>query len=66
MDTKKTMNEVQHAITEATMDMDTDAYCWFMRELAEWCNNMAYMQEYREPMNEDEEKLTTKSKKQNE
>lgn len=55
MDTKKTMNEVQHAITEATMDMDTDAYCWFMRELAEWCNNMAYMQEYREPMNEDEE-----------
>lgn len=42
------MRDMQRTINEATMEMDTDAYCWFMRELAEWCQTQADMQEYRE------------------
>lgn len=40
------MRETQRKITEATISMDTETYCWFMRELAEWCQTQAEMQEY--------------------
>ena len=42
------MRETQRSINEATMDMDTEADCWFMRELAQWCETQANLQEYRE------------------
>lgn len=48
MSTDVIMREVRRKINEATMDMDTDAYCWFMRELSEWCNTQANLQEYRD------------------
>ena len=48
MDTTPTMRETQRSINEATMDMDTETYCWFMRELAQWCETQANLQEYRE------------------
>lgn len=42
------MREVQRRINEATIDLETDTYCWFMRELAQWCEMQAEMQEYRD------------------
>ncbi len=46
MNTDSIMRETQRKITEATIDMETETYCWFMRELAGWCENQADCQEY--------------------
>lgn len=54
MSTDSTMRETQRKINEATINMDTEAYCWFMRELAEWCQTQADMQEYRDDVVYDE------------
>ena len=54
MSTDSMMRETQRKINEATIDMDTEAYCWFMRELAEWCQTQADMQEYRDDVVYDE------------
>ena len=48
MNTDPIMREMQRKLNEATMYMDTETYCWFMRELAQWCETQANMQEYRE------------------
>ena len=42
------MRELKRKINEATMEMDTEAYCWFMRELAERCETQANMAEFRD------------------
>ena len=46
MNTDAIMREVKRNINEATSELDTEPYCWFMRELADWCNTQADMQEY--------------------
>lgn len=56
MNTDPIMREIKRKINEATSELDTDAYCWFMRELADLCNTQADMQEYRDEfVNEDNE-----------
>lgn len=45
MSTDSMMREVKRKINEATMEMDNEAYCWFMRELADWCETQANMAE---------------------
>lgn len=46
MNTDAIMREVKRKINEATSELDTEQYCWFMRELSDWCNTQADMQEY--------------------
>ena len=46
MNTDAIMREVKRKINEATSELDTEPYCWFMLELADWCNTQADMQEY--------------------
>lgn len=48
MSTDSRMREVQRKINEATMEIDTEVYCWFMRELADWCETQASMAEFRD------------------
>ena len=48
MSTDSMMRELKRKINEATMEMDTEVYCWFMRELAEWCETQANMAEFRD------------------
>lgn len=49
------MREIQRHIKEATMELETDDFIWFLRELAEWCNSEADMQEYKFELTEDEQ-----------
>lgn len=46
MSTDSMMREVKRKINEAIMEMNTETYCWFMRELADWCETQANMAEY--------------------
>lgn len=48
MNTDAIMREIKRKINEATSELDTESYCWFMRELADWSNTQADMQEYRD------------------
>lgn len=48
MSTDSMMREVQRKINEATMEIDTEVYCWFMRELADWCETQAGMAKFRD------------------
>lgn len=45
--------EIQRAIRVQTVEMDTPTYCWLLRELAEWCENQANVQEYVEDYTDD-------------
>jgi hypothetical protein len=40
------MKDVQQYIREMTDSLETEAYIEFMRELAEWANTQADLQEY--------------------
>jgi hypothetical protein len=40
------MKEVQSAIKERTVEMDSEEYAAFLRELAEWAQTQADMAEY--------------------
>ncbi|WP_302298253.1 hypothetical protein [Butyricimonas virosa] len=40
------MKDVQRAIKECTVEMDSGEYAAFMRELAEWAQTQADMAEY--------------------
>ena len=55
MNTDAIMREVKRKINEATSELDTDPYCWFMRELSDCCNTQADMQEFRDEFVADEE-----------
>lgn len=48
MSTDSMMRELKRKINEATMEMNTEEYCWFMRELADWCETQANMAECRD------------------
>lgn len=48
MELKTVMNDLKQHITERTIEMPTDDYVWFLRELAAWCEDQACMQEFRE------------------
>jgi hypothetical protein len=43
---RQTMNDVKQYIKEMTDSLETEAYIEFMRELGEWANNQAELQEY--------------------
>lgn len=46
MTTDTIMRGILRQIREATVGLDTDAYYWLLRELAEWCEIQADIQEY--------------------
>lgn len=46
MTTDTIMRDILRQIREATAGLDTDAYCWLLRELGEWCEIQAELQEY--------------------
>lgn len=51
------MREVRQHIREATIELETDEFIWFLRELAEWCDTEADIQEYKNELttNDDEQ-----------
>lgn len=51
--TNTALAEIKRNITAQTVEMDTNTYCWLLRELAEWYQDQANMQEYAEDFAED-------------
>lgn len=40
------MAEIKRIIAAQIVELDTDTYCWLLRELAEWCEDQAAQQEF--------------------